>query len=97
VGSKCHFAHGKDQLRDKNDPLPLEVQYKMMNIPYNNYKTQRCKFFDETGKCKFDKNCTYAHGDPELRNPYDNPTIPSFMPPPMAPMLPDHTASMMNG
>ena len=45
---------------------------KMMNIPYNNYKTQRCKFFDEQGNCKFGKNCSFAHGDHELRNPYDN-------------------------
>ena len=44
---------------------------KMLNIPYNNYKTQRCKYFDDTGNCKFGKNCSYAHGDNELRNPYD--------------------------
>lgn len=53
-------------------PLPRDVQYKMLNIPYNNYKTQRCKYYDDTGNCKFGNNCTYAHGDPELRNPYDN-------------------------
>jgi hypothetical protein len=44
---------------------------KMMNVPYNNYKTVRCKYFDTEGHCKFGKNCTYAHGDPELRGPYD--------------------------
>ncbi len=44
---------------------------KMMNIPYNNHKTQRCKYFDDTGNCKFGKNCSYAHGEQELRNPYD--------------------------
>ena len=49
---------------------------KLMNIPYNNYKTQRCKYFDENGVCKFGKNCSYAHGDQELRNPYDNLPVP---------------------
>lgn len=50
-----------------------------MNIPYNNYKTQRCKYFDEQGQCKFGKNCSYAHGDFELRNPYD--TMAGALPP----------------
>ena len=49
---------------------------KLMNIPYNNYKTQRCKYFDDNGVCKFGKNCSYAHGDNELRNPYDNLPVP---------------------
>jgi len=43
----------------------------MMNIPYNNYKTQLCKFWEKEGKCKFNKNCSYAHGDYELRKPYE--------------------------
>ena len=42
-----------------------------MNIQYNNFKTQRCKFFDKEGKCKYGKNCSFAHGDNELRKPYD--------------------------
>ena len=42
-----------------------------MNIPYNNYKTQLCKFWEKEGKCKFNKNCSYAHGDHELRKPYE--------------------------
>ena len=45
---------------------------KMMNIPYNNYKTQTCKYFELSGgNCKFGKNCSFAHGGFELRNPYD--------------------------
>lgn len=44
---------------------------RMMNIPYNNYKTQQCKFWEKEGKCKFNKNCSYAHGDHELRKPYE--------------------------
>jgi hypothetical protein len=53
---------------------------KMMNIPYNNYKTQRCKYFDDTGNCKFGKNCSYAHGEAELRNPYDTLPITTMFP-----------------
>ena len=43
---------------------------KMLHIPYNNYKTQICKFFEQGLPCNFGKNCTYAHGKDELRKPY---------------------------
>lgn len=52
-------------------PLPTELVLKMMNVQYNNYKTQLCKFWEQEGKCKFNKNCSYAHGNDELRKPYD--------------------------
>lgn len=48
---------------------------KMLNIPYNNFKTQKCKYFyssDTPGICKFGKNCSYAHGEEDVRNPYTN-------------------------
>ena len=38
-GNSCHFAHGDLELRRRNEDLPVEVKYKMMNLPYNNYKT----------------------------------------------------------
>jgi len=44
---------------------------KMLNIPYSNFKTQLCKFFEKEGKCKFGKNCQFAHGESELRKPYE--------------------------
>lgn len=44
----------------------------MLNIPYNNYKTQPCKNFDKEGKCKFGEKCSYAHGLQDLRSPYEN-------------------------
>jgi len=34
------------------------------------YKTVACKFFGRTGSCRKGLNCTYAHGDHELRRPY---------------------------
>ena len=43
----------------------------MMNIPYNNYKTQKCKYYDQEKLCRFGKHCTYAHGSEEMRQPYE--------------------------
>ena len=44
----------------------------MQHVPYNNFKTQKCKFYEQTQQCKFGKNCTFAHGDEELRQPYED-------------------------
>lgn len=52
--------------------LPVEMQFKLLNIPYNNYKTQKCKFFEKDGMCRFGKNCSYAHGPEDLRKPYED-------------------------
>ena len=70
-GDACHFAHGEAELRRRDDELPIEVKFKLLKVPYNNYKTQVCKFFEEQGQCHFGKNCTYAHGIAELRKPYE--------------------------
>ncbi|CAF3397233.1 unnamed protein product, partial [Rotaria sp. Silwood2] len=32
------------------------------------YKTELCKYYIETGTCKFDGDCTFAHGPDDLRN-----------------------------
>jgi hypothetical protein len=50
----------------------MEIQLKMLNIPYNNYKTQKCKYYENEKMCRFGKNCTYAHGRDELRKPYED-------------------------
>ena len=42
-----------------------------MNMPYNNYKTELCKFYENASQCKFGKNCTYAHSNDELRKPHE--------------------------
>ena len=34
----------------------------------NNAKTVLCSSFMETGKCKYGKNCTFAHGEDELKS-----------------------------
>lgn len=41
-----------------------------MTNPYCNYKTVKCNLFEE-GQCRFGQNCTFAHGEAELRNPHD--------------------------
>ena len=32
------------------------------------YKTELCRPFEETGRCKYDQKCQYAHGSGELRS-----------------------------
>ena len=58
--------------------LPMEVQMKIMNIPYSNYKTELCHFIEEGQKCKYGPNCTFAHGLHELKKPYENIITPNY-------------------
>ena len=37
----------------------------------NNYKTVVCKYWEE-GKCKYQTNCSFAHGNPEMRTQSEN-------------------------
>lgn len=46
---------------------------------FSNYKTQICRNFQETGTCKFENYCCYAHGSDQLRGLTD----------PMPPVLPE--------
>ena len=47
-GSKCSFAHGYDELREK------------MFVP-NNYKTINCKQYFELGYCNYGPRCQFLH------------------------------------
>ena len=77
---RCHFAHGPEDLRKPNDPLPTNPPMmpnsskNAQNIcppanPHmvNNYKTVVCKYWEQ-GKCKYQNNCSFAHGEVEKRN-----------------------------
>lgn len=37
-----------------------------------NYKTVMCKYWQQTGNCKYSDNCSFAHGDPEMRTAIEN-------------------------
>lgn len=78
MGNRCHFAHGKAELRKITDvaivimkPLPVSPSFEGMQTPYgtpfSNYKTVTCKYYEQ-GCCKFDQFCTFAHGNPEMRS-----------------------------
>ena len=83
LGSRCHFAHGKDELRRLNDPLPKNTPLvptsqlikssdpnaeQVVNpVVINNYKTMICKYWEQ-GKCKYQQTCSFAHGEVERRN-----------------------------
>jgi len=52
-GTKCQFAHGKDELRS------------IMRHP--KYKTEICKTFSTTGQCPYGNRCRFVHQLAELR------------------------------
>lgn len=61
---------------------------------HSNYKTQVCRNYEQTGVCKFQDNCCFAHGADQLRNLTDPlPPIPRevlmYCPPNMK-LLPNH-------
>lgn len=71
-GNKCSFAHGAQQLRKFDDPLPKQAAAdKSDKVPYSNYKTIKCCYFYRDGVCPFGIRCSFAHGDYELRSKYD--------------------------
>jgi hypothetical protein len=92
MAEKCHFAHGFDELRNINDPVPTGIpqQGGIRKPPMqgmqggqhsnpsetNNFKTAKCKYFDQGG-CKFGDKCNFAHGDEELRSPSHSNSQPS--------------------
>ncbi len=112
MGARCHFAHGKEELRQASDvkflnyfniflktplfkPMPttgngLNAEAKLKGspigggygMPYSNYKTVKCKYYDQgfeksidffvyiwkAGTCKYGENCSFAHGDVDMRS-----------------------------
>ena len=76
LGSRCHFSHGKEEIRKMNDPLPQNTPIvpgaKQIDpaggtpVILNNYKTVVCKYWEQ-GKCKYLQKCAFAHGDSEVR------------------------------
>merc|ERR1711937_224173 len=58
----CQFAHGQDDLRQPNDPLPKNFGKTALGAVHSNYKTIPCKYWTETGECKFGEGCSFLHG-----------------------------------
>jgi len=54
-GSKCQFAHGKQELR------PV--------LRHPKYKTEICKTFHNTGTCPYGKRCRFVHHVVETQSP----------------------------
>lgn len=67
----CQFAHGPNELRQSNDPLPNNFGKTALGAVHSNYKTQACKIFYETGECKFGEGCSFFHNDGEKRKLID--------------------------
>mmetsp|Transcript_18852 Transcript_18852/g.28082 ORF Transcript_18852/g.28082 Transcript_18852/m.28082 type:complete len:395 (+) Transcript_18852:202-1386(+) len=53
-GSKCQFAHGRDELR------PV--------LRHPKYKTEICKTFHSRGSCPYGKRCRFIHLSPDEAN-----------------------------
>ena len=105
LGVRCHFAHGHREIRSIYDPIPktaLEQNNRYFQLKsnptthYSNYKTMKCKNFSSTGSCKYGTNCTFAHGDEELRKPTDPFSLPMGGPGTL-PNLPLNPYTSQNG
>ena len=77
-GEKCQFAHGTNELRTVESSVPQAMpqiqkkpQQKMQNNLMN-YKIAKCKNWEKDGTCKYGENCTFAHGDSEIREKQQN-------------------------
>ena len=70
---KCHFAHGKQEIRNKVDPMPYQIPPPCK--PVSIFKTHLCKVkvfiikkYFMNGYCRNDKQCPFAHGAGDLHS-----------------------------
>lgn len=73
-GNKCQFAHGESELRklDNNSyQQPMSKPMQQFQKTIMNYKIVKCKNYEKDGKCKYGSQCSFAHGDAELRSKFD--------------------------
>ena len=55
-GSKCRFAHGKEELVSK--------------VQGSNYKKEKCKSFFEKGYCPYGSRCQFQHDERKFKDTY---------------------------
>ena len=67
----CQFAHGPEELRQPNDPLPSTFGKTALGAVHSNYKTEQCKYWLESGSCKYGASCSFFHGNGEKRKLID--------------------------
>jgi hypothetical protein len=59
MSTKNETQQHQEQIKGGSSVAPLKTDL---------YKTELCRKWIETGKCKYGKKCQYAHGHNELRN-----------------------------
>lgn len=91
----CQFAHGPDELRQPNDPLPKNFGKTALGAVHSNYKTEPCKNWMTTGECKFGDGCSFFHSEEERRRLIDPlPNLPEGVTlPPMPEKLKKHKSN----
>lgn len=58
-------------MRQPNDPLPKNFGKTALGAVHSNYKTTPCKYWKETGECKFGEGCSFFHDTTEKRRLID--------------------------
>ncbi|CAD8048487.1 unnamed protein product [Paramecium sonneborni] len=89
IGTKCQFAHGSQEQRQINDPLPasaLSVMASVIEQPINKPQSQTfqipCKYHAQN-YCKNGQNCQYIHdSDSNSQQPIQFIQQPLISPPP---------------
>ena len=51
--------------------MPKNFGKTALGAVHSNYKTIPCKYWEETGACKFGDSCSFYHGDVEKRRLID--------------------------
>eukprot|EP00056_Hartaetosiga_gracilis_P001165 m.42564 g.42564 ORF g.42564 m.42564 type:complete len:254 (-) comp10524_c0_seq1:469-1230(-) len=85
---QCNFAHSPMELRQAPPPMHQNFMPQMdfmrrRPIDRSRFKTRLCKSFSNTGFCKFQEMCAFAHGQADLRQPPFQPDMynPGFQQP----------------
>lgn len=65
-----------------------------MGAVHSNYKTNPCKYWEESGECKFGDSCSFYHGESEKRKLIDPlPNLPEGV---TLPPMPEKTKYFSN-